>query len=105
VKKLEAIVSPHELEVIRAAFLKAGISNMIVSEIREYGKDSKHIEIYRNEEYTVESQPRCKVETIVPQSLVSRAVAILSGSRHSDKGEKSSILVSTVNDVKVGGAK
>ena len=98
-KKIEAIVSQHELEIIRTAFLKEGISNMVVSEIREYGADAKHTEIYRNEEYSVDSKPRCKVETIIPQNLVSKAIEIISGNRRIEKGEHSAILISTVDDI------
>jgi len=99
VRKIEAVVFPHELGIIRAAFLEAGISSMMVSDIREYGLDTRHKEIYRNEEYTVDSKLRCKLETIVPQNLVSRAVEIISRYRQREKSGCGPILISTVNDV------
>lgn len=104
-KKIEAVVFPHELEIIRRALLKAGILNMMVSEIRDYGTGTSHTEIYRNEEYTVDSKQKCKLETIVPQSLVSRAISIISENRKIGKEERSAILISTVNDVKGSGAR
>ena len=99
VRKIEVIVSPHELEKIRAAFLEAGISNMSVSEVREYGADTRHTELYRSEEYVVDSKSKCKIETIIPQNLVARAVAVLSRSRQRENGENGTIIISTVNDV------
>jgi nitrogen regulatory protein P-II 1 len=64
-----------------------------------FRSDTKHTELYRSEEYVVDSKSKCKVETIIPQNLVARAVAVLSRSRHSEKGENGTIIISTVNDV------
>jgi nitrogen regulatory protein P-II 1 len=99
VKRIEAVVTPHELENIRANFLEAGISNMMVSAVREYGSDFKHTEIYRSEEYLIDSTSKIKIETIIPQNLVTRAIEIISGNRQSENGERRPILVSTVVDV------
>ncbi len=98
-KKIEAIVSQSELEIIRAAFLKSGISNMTVSEVREYGTDAKHTEIYRNEEYTVDSKLSYKVETIIPQDFVSQAIEIISRNRLKEDKKKGTILVSSVDNI------
>ncbi len=98
-KKIEAIVAPGELKDIRAALVKAGISNMMVSEIREYGKAAKHKEIYRNEEYFVDSTVRYRLETIVPYSMVSRVIEIFTSNRKKERGEKETILVTAVNDI------
>ena len=97
-KKIEAVVFPNELEKSWAALAKGGISNMMVYEIREYGKTAKHKEIYRNDEYTIDSMKKCKVETIVPYNMVSRVIEIITASRKSQKGEGETIFVTPVND-------
>jgi nitrogen regulatory protein P-II 1 len=99
VKKIEAIVFPHELEDIRASFLNAGIMNMTVSEVREYGDDASHTEIYRSTAVSVDFHTRVKVEVTVPNDKVHTSISILKTKGSLGKGEEERILISSVNDV------
>src|SRR5277367_1342647 len=79
-KKIEAIIKPFRLKEVRDALNQVGIDTMTVSEVREYGKTNVHKEIFRGSEYSVESQPRIKIELVVPNDCLDEAIeAVLSG--------------------------
>ena len=98
-RKIEAIVRSDTLEALRKAFLEAGIQKMTVTEVREYGNTNAHTEIYRSDAFSVDSLAKVKVETIVAQKKVPRAVSILKTKGQTGKGEDDKILISSVNDV------
>jgi nitrogen regulatory protein P-II 1 len=98
VRKIEAIVHSDRLDALHKAFLEVGIRKMTVTEVRDYGIAMAHTEIYRSEAFSVDSLPKVKVETIVPQSKVPTAVSILKVKGQTGKGDNK-ILISSVNDV------
>ena len=72
-KKLEAIIKPFKLEDVREALVALGIEGMTVSEVRGFGRQKGHTEIYRGSEYMVDFLPKLKVEIVLPADLLERA--------------------------------
>ncbi|HYS19035.1 MAG TPA: P-II family nitrogen regulator [Candidatus Binatia bacterium] len=78
-KKIEAIIKPFKLDDVKAALTDAGIVGMTVSEVRGFGRQKGHTEMYRGGEYTVDFLPKMKVEIVVPDSLADKVVALIIG--------------------------
>jgi nitrogen regulatory protein PII len=73
-KKLEAIIKPFKLEEVKEALAEIGVEGMTVSEVKGFGRQKGHTEIYRGSEYTVDFLPKVKIEVVLPDNLVTRAV-------------------------------
>jgi nitrogen regulatory protein P-II 1 len=98
-KKIEAIVRPHKLDDVREALLEAGIKGMTILEVRGYGRQKGHTEIYRGSEYQIGFLPKIKLELVVPDSLLETAVnAILKASKTGEVGD-GKLFISTIDDV------
>lgn len=78
-KKIEAIIKPFKLDDVKEALTGIGVIGMTVSEVRGFGRQKGHPEIYRGGEYTVDFLPKIKVEVVVPDSLVDRVCSVLTG--------------------------
>ncbi len=76
-KKVEAIIRPHKLEVVHHALQEAGFSGLTVSEIKGYGRQKGHTEIYRGSEYKIEFVPKLKIELVCPDHKLESAVSII----------------------------
>src|SRR2546422_10482168 len=74
-KKIEAIIKPFKLDDVKEALTGAGIIGMTVSEVRGFGRQKGHTEMYRGGEYTVDFLPKMKGEGVVPDGLASKVVA------------------------------
>jgi Nitrogen regulatory protein PII len=73
-KKIEAIIKPFKMEDVKEALTEIGIEGMTVSEVKGFGRQKGHTEIYRGSEYTVDFLPKVKFEIVVPDDRVQRAV-------------------------------
>jgi nitrogen regulatory protein PII len=73
-KKLEVIIKPFKLEEVKESLAGIGIEGMTVSEVKGFGRQKGHTEIYRGSEYTVDFLPKVKIEVVIIDSLVSKAV-------------------------------
>ncbi len=73
-KKIEAIIKPFKLDDVKEAILELGISGMTITEVKGFGRQKGHKEIYRGAEYVVDFLPKIKIETIVPIDMLSRVV-------------------------------
>src|ERR1043166_8213150 len=73
-KKIEAIVKPFKLDEVREALSEIGVSGLTVTEVKGFGRQKGHTELYRGAEYVVDFLPKVKVEVIVADSLVERAI-------------------------------
>ncbi len=73
-KKIEAIIKPFRLEEVKDALSQLGISGMSITEIKGFGRQKGHTEIYRGNEYTVDFLPKIKLETVVNDDIVESAV-------------------------------
>jgi nitrogen regulatory protein P-II 2 len=81
-KIVMAIIKPFKLDEVREALMEAGIQGLTVTEVKGYGRQKGHTEIYRGAEYAVKFLPKIKIEVAVPAEAVDRAVeAISSGAR------------------------
>ena len=76
-KKIEAIIKPFRLEEVKDALSQLGISGMSITEIKGFGRQKGHTEIYRGNEYTVDFLPKIKLETVVNDDIVESAVNAL----------------------------
>ena len=87
-KKIEAIIKPFKLEEVKAALSALGVQGMTVSEVKGFGRQKGHTEIYRGSEYTVDFLPKVKVELVLADGLVQAAVeAILQAAKTGKIGD------------------
>jgi nitrogen regulatory protein P-II 1 len=87
-KKLEAIIKPFKLEEVRDALTALGIEGMTVSEVRGFGRQKGHTEIYRGSEYTVDFLPKIKIEVVLPDEIIDRAAqAVISAAKTGKIGD------------------
>ena len=87
-KKLEAIIKPFKLEEVKEALAELGIEGMTVTEVKGFGRQKGHTEIYRGAEYTVNFLPKLRVEVAVSAGQVDRAIeAITTGARTGQIGD------------------
>ena len=77
-KKIEAIIKPFKMEDVKEALAEVGVEGMTVSEVKGFGRQKGHTEIYRGSEYTVDFLPKVKLEIIVADSMLEKAVAAIS---------------------------
>ena len=76
-KKIEAIIKPFKIEEVKDALSEIGIEGMTVTEVKGFGRQKGHTEIYRGSEYTVDFLPKIKLEVVVADGLVENAVRII----------------------------
>jgi nitrogen regulatory protein P-II 1 len=88
VKKIEAIIKPHKLEEVKEALNALGVAGMTAYEVKGYGRQKGHTEVYRGAEYTVDFRPKVKIELIVDDELVPKVEdAIIEGARTDKIGD------------------
>jgi len=97
-KKIEAIIKPHKLTDVKDALNEIGLQGMTVSEVKGFGRQRGHTEIYRGSEYTVDFLPKIKIEMIVPDSTVRAALDAISKSARTGKIGDGKIFVYPVED-------
>ncbi len=87
-KKIEAIIKPFKLEEVKDALHEIGVQGMTVTETKGFGRQKGHTEIYRGSEYTVDFLPKLKIELVITDDLVERAVAaIIKGAKTGKIGD------------------
>ena len=86
--KIEAVIQPSKLDAVKDALLEAGIEGMTILEARGHGRQKGHTEFYRGREYTVDLLPKIKIEAVVVDELLDKAIdAILSAARTGKIGD------------------
>jgi nitrogen regulatory protein P-II 1 len=96
-KKVEAIIKPFKLEEVKDALGDVGIEGMTVSEVKGFGRQKGHTEIYRGSEYTVDFLPKIKLEMVLPDGSVDAAVSAIIKSAKTGKIGDGKIFVSSVD--------
>lgn len=97
-KKIEAIVKPFKLNEVKEALHEIGLMGMTVTEVKGFGRQKGHTEIYRGSEYTVDFLPKVRIEMVVPDAQVDPAVnAILNAAKTGKIGD-GKIFISTVEE-------
>jgi nitrogen regulatory protein P-II 1 len=97
-KKIEAIIKPFRLEDVKDALHEAGVVGMTVSEVKGFGRQKGHTEIYRGAEYTVDFLPKLKLELVVADSQVAGAIAAIINGAKTGKIGDGKIFVSAVEE-------
>ena len=95
-KKIEAIIKPFKLEDVKDALTEAGISGMTVCEVKGYGRQQGHTELYRGAEYVVDFLPKIKIEIVVSDENVDTVVNIIKTSAKTGKIGDGKIFVTNV---------
>jgi nitrogen regulatory protein P-II 1 len=95
-KKIEAIIKPFKLDEVKDALGEVGIEGMTVSEVKGFGRQKGHTEIYRGSEYTVDFLPKIKIELVVTDQQLTKAVDVISKAAKTGKIGDGKIFVSTV---------
>src|SRR5438132_7571059 len=98
-KMVEAIVKPFKLDEVKEALTKAGIQGMTVEEVKGFGRQKGHTELYRGAEYTVDFLPKVKIEILAPDEMASRIIEAIMESAQTGKIGDGKIFVSTVEEV------
>ena len=98
-KKIEAYIKPFKLDDVKTALAEVGVQGMSVSEVRGFGRQRGHSEVYRGAEYTVDFMPKIKIEVILsPESLQEAVEAILQAARTGQVGD-GKIVISDLQEV------
>jgi nitrogen regulatory protein PII len=97
-KKIEAIIKPFKLEEVKDALGAVGIEGMTVSEVKGFGRQKGHTEIYRGSEYTVDFLPKVKVEIVLADESLEAAVAAIVKSAKTGKIGDGKVFVSNIED-------
>jgi nitrogen regulatory protein P-II 1 len=97
-KKIEAIIKPFKLNEVKSALNEIGIQGMTVSEVKGFGRQKGHTEIYRGSEYTVDFLPKIKIETVLPDALVPQAVQAIIKAAKTGKIGDGKVFVSSIDD-------
>jgi nitrogen regulatory protein PII len=97
-KKIEAIIKPFKLNEVKAALHEIGIQGMTVIEVKGFGRQKGHTEIYRGSEYTVDFLPKVKIETVLPDAQVAQAVELIIKAAKTGKIGDGKVFVLPVDD-------
>jgi nitrogen regulatory protein PII len=97
-KKIEAVIKPFKLEEVKDALHDVGIEGMTVSEVKGFGRQKGHTEIYRGSEYTVDFLPKIKIELVVADAKAAEATAAIIKAAKTGKIGDGKIFVSTVEE-------
>ena len=97
-KKIEAIIKPFKLEEVKDALGEVGIEGMTVSEVKGFGRQKGHTEIYRGSEYTVDFLPKIKLEIVVSDDLLDNAVSAIIKAAKTGKIGDGKVFVSDVEE-------
>ena len=98
-KKIEAIFKPFKLDEVREALSEIGVSGLTVTEVKGFGRQKGHTELYRGAEYVVDFLPKVKVEVVVPDKLMEQAIDAIIKSARTGKIGDGKIFVSDVQQV------
>ena len=97
-RKIEAIIKPFKLEEVKDALAEVGIEGMTITEVKGFGRQKGHTEIYRGSEYTVDFLPKIKVDVVLPDGRVDAAVAAIVKAAKTGKIGDGKVFVSKIED-------
>ncbi|MGP8198424.1 MAG: P-II family nitrogen regulator [Limisphaerales bacterium] len=98
-KKIEAIIKPFKLEEVKDALSEIGIEGMTVSEVKGFGRQKGHTEIYRGSEYKVDFLPKIKIEIVLPDNRVEPAVSAIVAAAKTGKIGDGKVFVANVEEI------
>ena len=95
-KKIEAIIKPFKLDEVKEVLQEAGIQGLSVTEVKGFGRQKGHTELYRGAEYVVDFLPKVKIEVVLTDDMVDAAIEAIVGAARTDKIGDGKIFVSSV---------
>ena len=98
-KKIEAIIKPFKLDDVREALSEIGVQGMTATEVKGFGRQKGHTELYRGAEYVVDFLPKVKIEVVVNEDLVERCIEAITNAARTGKIGDGKIFVTTVERV------
>jgi len=98
-KKIEAVIKPFKLDDVREALSELGVTGMTVIEVKGFGRQKGHTELYRGAEYVVDFLPKVKLEIVVKDDLVDRCVEVIAGAARTGKIGDGKIFITSVERV------
>jgi nitrogen regulatory protein P-II 1 len=99
VKKIEAIIKPFKLDEVKKALSDVGASGLTVTEVKGFGRQKGHTELYRGAEYVVDFLPKVKIEVAVADALATKVVEVIEKTARTGKIGDGKIFVSTLDEV------
>ena len=96
--KVEAVIQTSRLDAVKTALQEIGVEGMTVIEVRGHGRQKGHTEFYRGREYTVDLLPKIKMEMVLPDDLVEKAVQSIAGAARTSKIGDGKIFLSRIDD-------
>ncbi len=97
-QKIEAVIQPSKLDAVKDALLEVGVEGMTILEARGHGRQKGHTEFYRGREYTVDLLPKIKLEIVVDDELLEKAIAAIQGAARTGKIGDGKIFVSKIDE-------
>ena len=97
-KKIEAIIKPFKLDEVKNALHEIGVTGMTVSEVRGFGRQKGHTEVYRGAEYVIDFLPKVKIEVVLDDELAPRAVEAIQQAAKTDKIGDGKIFVTPIEE-------
>jgi len=97
-KKIEAIIKPFKLDEVKTALHEVGVTGMTVSEVRGFGRQKGHTEVYRGAEYIIDFLPKVKIEVVLDDALAQRAVEAIQQAARTDKIGDGKIFVTPIEE-------
>jgi nitrogen regulatory protein P-II 1 len=98
-KRIEAVIKPFKLEDVKEALTEAGITGMTVSDVKGYGRQQGHSELYRGAEYVVDFLPKIKLDLIIAEEDVEKTIQIISEAARTGKIGDGKIFVSPIEKI------
>src|SRR3974390_1944773 len=98
-KMVMAIIKPFKLDDVREALAEVGVQGITVTEVKGFGRQKGHTELYRGAEYVVDFLPKIKVETVVPETMVERAIDAITRAARTGKIGDGKIFVQSIEQV------
>ena len=101
-KKIEAVIKPFKLEEVKDALTEIGIQGLTVSEVKGFGRQKGHTELYRGAEYVVDFIPKIKIEVVVPDNIVEKVVeAIVNAARTGRIGDGKVFIIPVEDAIRI----
>lgn len=97
-KKIEAIIKPFKLDEVKEALNEIGLRGMTVTEVKGFGRQKGHTELYRGAEYVVDFLPKVKIEIVMEDGLVERAMEVITQAARTERIGDGKIFVTTVEE-------
>jgi len=98
-KKIEAIIRPFKLDEVKEALIEEGIRGMTISEVRGYGRQKGHKEVYRGSEYQIDFVPKIKIEIVVVDEMAEKVIDVILNTAKTGQVGDGKIFISDIKDV------